>query len=212
MTSCIRVTFPVAPLYCNCTILGDRQSQLALIIDPGGDSDRILHEVEELGLSVFGILHTHAHFDHFLASGKIKEATGAPLWLHPADRDLWDILEVQCQMFQVPFAPAPPPDKWFKDGEDIRIGSMSGSVLHTPGHTPGSTSFYFEQEEILFSGDTLFRGGIGRTDLWGGDGQAIEKSIRERLYTLKEETLVIPGHGQESTIGWEREYNMFVKG
>ena len=164
------------------------------------------------GLTVRAVWHTHAHFDHFLASGMIKDATGAPLWLHPADLALWEMLEVQCQMFQVPFVPAPPPDMWLQDEDDVKVGDFSGSVIHTPGHTPGSASFYFEGQGLVFSGDTLFRGGIGRTDLWGGDSQAIERSIRDRLYCLKEETVIVPGHGQESSIGWEREYNMFVNG
>ncbi len=212
MASLIRITFPVPPLSCNCSILGDADSKTAVIIDPGGDANRILREVESKGLKVSAILHTHAHFDHFLASGMIKEATGAPLWLHPSDLALWEMLEVQCHMFQVPFVAAPPPDMWLRDEEDVKVGGVSGCVLHTPGHTPGSSSFYFEDQGLVFSGDTLFRGGIGRTDLWGGDSRAIERSIRERLYGLKDETVVVPGHGQESSIGWEREYNMFVNG
>lgn len=114
-------------------------------------------------------------------------------------------------MFGVPYAPVPPPDQWIQDEEEMNVGPYSAMVLHTPGHTPGSACFYFEDQGLLFSGDTLFRGGIGRTDLWGGDGRAIIRSIRERLYSLKENTLVIPGHGGESSIGWEREHNMFVK-
>jgi glyoxylase-like metal-dependent hydrolase (beta-lactamase superfamily II) len=155
-------------------------------------------------------LHTHAHFDHFLASGHIKKATGAPLCLHPHDRDLWSMLEIQCQMFGVPYAPAPPPDQWIADDEELSVGPYSAAVIHTPGHTPGSVGFYFEDQKLLFSGDTLFRGGIGRTDLWGGDSRAIIQSIRERLYSLNEDTLVIPRHGGETSIGWEREHNMFV--
>lgn len=207
----IRKTFAVPPLGCNCSILGDPVSKQAIVVDPGGAHDRILREVQDLGLTVAAIVHTHAHFDHFLASGEMKKATGATLCLHPADRELWDILEVQCRMFGVPYVPAPPPDYWLADEEKLHIGSIEGLALHTPGHTPGSMCFHFPMEDLLLAGDTLFRGGIGRTDLWGGDFGAIERSIRERLYTLAEETLVITGHGPETQIGRERESNSFVR-
>lgn len=210
MSSFIRKTFPVPPLFCNCSIVWDAETKQAVVVDPGGNPERILQEVESFELKVYAILHTHAHLDHFLASGHIKKATGAPLCLHPQDQDLWSMLELQCQMFGVPYAPVPPPDQWLSDDEVLEVGPYSGKVIHTPGHTPGSACFYFEDQGLLFSGDTLFRGGIGRTDLWGGDGRAITRSIRERLYSLKEDTLVIPGHGGESSIGWEREHNMFV--
>ncbi len=211
MSSLIRKTFPVPPLSCNCSIVGDLETKQAVVIDPGGNPERILKEIESLDLTVSAILHTHAHFDHFLASGHIKQATGAPLCLHPHDEDLWSMLEIQCQMFGVPYVPVPAPDQWIQDEEVMVIGPYAATVLHTPGHTPGSTCFYFPDQDLVFSGDTLFRGGIGRTDLWGGDGKSIVQSIRERLYSLKEETLVIPGHGRESSIGWEREHNMFVQ-
>ena len=210
MSQWFRKTFPVPPLSCNCSILGDLQSKEAIVVDPGGSPERILEVVHTMGFSVIGIVHTHAHFDHFLASGEIKKETGAPLYLHPNDQDLWRILEIQCRMFGVPYVPAPPPDLEIQDGGNIVLGQFSGVVLHTPGHTPGSSCFYFEQPGILLSGDTLFRGGIGRTDLWGGDSQAIERSIREKIYPLQESTIVVPGHGAESSVGWEREYNMFV--
>ena len=210
MASLLRKTFPVPPLSCNCSILGDPETKQAVIVDPGGNPDRILQEVNALGMTVTMVLHTHAHFDHFLASGHIKKSTGAVLCLHPDDRQLWDLLEVQCQMFGVPYIPAPPPDQWLKDEGLITLGTVEGRVVHTPGHTPGSLCFYFESDNVLLSGDTLFRGGIGRTDLWGGDPRAIERSIRERLYSLRETTQVVPGHGPETQIGHERQYNAFI--
>lgn len=212
MTTLIRKTFPVPPLSCNCSILGDSETKQAIIVDPGGNADRILQEVADLGLTVCMILHTHAHFDHFLASGAIQQATQAPICLHPDDRQLWELLETQCQMFGVPYNPVPPPDVWLGDEELLKIGNLAAIVMHTPGHTPGSLCFYFSQDHLVLSGDTLFRGGIGRTDLWGGDFDAIERSIRERLYSLDETTVVVPGHGPETLIGIERNSNAFISG
>jgi glyoxylase-like metal-dependent hydrolase (beta-lactamase superfamily II) len=207
----IRATFPVPPLGCNCSILGDPVTKQAIIVDPGGAHERILHKVRELGLTVTQILHTHAHFDHFLASGAIKQATGARICLHQEDLPLWELLEVQCRLFGVPFQPAPLPECCLRDDEVLRVGGMIGRAIHTPGHTPGSMSFYFARQQVVLAGDTLFQGGIGRTDLWGGDFGAIEESIRERLYRLPEETLVVTGHGPETHIGIERETNQFVR-
>lgn len=207
----IQKTFSVPPLGCNCSILGDPVTKKAVVVDPGGAHERILREVRDLGLTVVSILHTHAHFDHFLASGEMKHATGATLCLHPDDQELWNMLEVQCRLFGVPYTPVPSPDYWLADEEKLVIGSLEGRAFHTPGHTPGSMCFHFPAAQLLLAGDTLFRGGIGRTDLWGGDFDAIERSIRERLYTLTEDTAVVTGHGPETQIGWERESNPFVR-
>ncbi len=204
-------SFAVPPLDCNCSIIGDPITKQAIVVDPGGDSARILKELQEFGLTVAYIVHTHAHFDHFLASGEMKRATGAPLWLHKADKILWENLETQCQVFGVPYAPAPPPDRWLKDDEELTLGEVKGLALHTPGHTPGSMCFHFPAAHMVIAGDTLFRGSIGRTDLWGGDAQAIEQSIKSRLYTLDEGTRVITGHGPETRIGDELRYNLYVR-
>jgi len=211
MSSLIRKTFSVPPLGCNCTIIGDAVTKQAIVVDPGGAPERILHDVRQMGLTVTMILHTHAHFDHFLASGDMKKATGATLCLHEDDRELWNMLEVQCRMFGVPYVAAPPPDYWLKDEEKLLFGSLTALAIHTPGHTPGSMSFHVSEGALVLAGDTLFRGGIGRTDLWGGDFDAIEQSIRERLYTLPDATVVVTGHGPETEIGWEKETNQFVR-
>ena len=207
----IRKTFPVPPLGCNCTILGDPITKQAIIVDPGGAHETILKQVQEMGLTIVSVVHTHAHFDHFLASGAIKHATDATLCLHPDDRRLWEMLDVQCRMFGIPYVPAPLPEYWLHDEEKIIVGGVEGVALHTPGHTPGSMCFFFPSDALVVAGDTLFRGGIGRTDLWGGDGEAIQRSIRERLYTLEEDTRVVTGHGPETQIGFERENNPFVQ-
>jgi glyoxylase-like metal-dependent hydrolase (beta-lactamase superfamily II) len=211
MRGLIRKTFSVPPLGCNCSIIGDPVSQQAIVVDPGGAAERILREVRELGLTVTRILHTHAHFDHFLASGEMKNATGAALCLHEDDRELWDMLEMQCRAFGVPYVPVPPPDYWLKDEEKVSVGQVTAIALHTPGHTPGSMSFHVPEGSVVLAGDTLFRGSIGRTDLWGGDFDAIERSIRDRLYTLDDSTLVVTGHGPETEIGWEKQRNQFVR-
>ena len=204
-------TIPVGPLQCNCTILGDLVSRKAIVVDPGGDSEILLERLVELNLQVERIIHTHAHLDHFLASGKMKEATGAKLALHREDLFLWDMLEDQCRMFGIPFEPPPPPDQWLENEEEIDLNDLQGKALHTPGHTPGSMCFLFESQKLLIAGDTLFQGSIGRTDLWGGDFKKIEKSIQEKLYTLDEETSVITGHGESTSIGHELRANSFVR-
>jgi glyoxylase-like metal-dependent hydrolase (beta-lactamase superfamily II) len=211
MLSLIRKTFSVPPLGCNCSILGDPVTKRAIVVDPGGSHDRILREVEQLGLTVTHIIHTHAHFDHFLAAGELKRVTGATLCLHQDDRELWNNLETQCRLFGVSYVPVPPPDYWLADEERLPIGTLSVQALHTPGHTPGSMSFHLASEKLVLAGDTLFRGSIGRTDLWGGDFEAIEESIRERLYTLDNATAVVTGHGPDTEIGWEKESNQFIR-
>ncbi|WP_421869370.1 MBL fold metallo-hydrolase [Motiliproteus sp.] len=208
-TKLFRRTFPVGPLQCNCTLIGDTETGRAIVVDPGGDADKILNELNANGLQLVAIYHTHAHLDHVLAAGALKEKTGAPIYLHDQDNFLWDMIEQQCQMFGVPYTPQPDPDEVIKDDQDL--GCCGGVAIHTPGHTPGSTSFWFEEAKLLIAGDTLFRRSIGRTDLWGGDYGQIEKSIKERLYTLDEQAVVVTGHGPDTTIGEEREQNMVIR-
>ena len=203
-------TFPVGPLQCNCSIIGDTLTGLAVLVDPGGDAELILKELDDMGLKVVSIIHTHAHLDHILAAGEIKKATGAPIYLHEGDIFLWEGVAEQCQMFGVPPVKLPKPDHFINDDQDL--GCCGGVALHTPGHTPGSTSFWFDQCNTLIAGDTLFRGSIGRTDLWGGNFESIVDSIRERLYTLDDDATVITGHGPSTKIGVEKETNMFVRG
>ena len=202
-------TLPVGHLQCNCTILGDPVSRKAIVVDPGGDAEMLIERLLELDLQVERIIHTHAHLDHFLASGKLKEATGAKLALHRDDLFLWDMLEDQCRMFGIPFEKTPPPDQWLEHEDEIEVKGLQGKALHTPGHTPGSMCFLFEKQKLLIAGDTLFQGSIGRTDLWGGDYQKIEESIREKLYTLDEDISVITGHGESTSIGHEMRSNSF---
>ncbi|RKZ44465.1 MAG: MBL fold metallo-hydrolase [Gammaproteobacteria bacterium] len=204
----VRKTFPVGPLQCNCTIIGDTETGVGYVFDPGGDASRIMATVESMGLKIIGIIHTHAHLDHILAAGEIQSRTAAPIWVHRSDMFLWDTVEMQCRMFGVPYTPVPDPDHWIEDEQELECG---GSCIHTPGHTPGSTSFYFEDSRLLIAGDTLFQGSIGRTDFEGGDAGLLVKSIQQRIYKLDESATVITGHGPETTIGQEMRFNAFVR-
>lgn len=203
-------TFPVGPLGCNCSVIGDRLSGRALVIDPGGNAAQILALLDELNLKAVAIIHTHAHLDHILAAGEIKAATGAPIYLHEGDQFLWDMVEDQCARFGVPPVKLPDPDYYLQDDHDL--GCCGGVAIHTPGHTPGSISFWFEEYKTLIAGDTLFQGSIGRTDLPGGNFDQIITSIKERIYSLDDEAVVVTGHGPNTSIGHEKMANSFVRG
>jgi len=202
-------SFPVGPLQCNCSIIADSVSKRAIVVDPGGDAEKILAVLRDNDLKLLQIIHTHAHLDHILAAGVLKEKTGAPIYLHKGDKFLWDIVEQQCQQFGVPITRLPDPDHWLED--DQSLACCDGVAIHTPGHTPGSTSFWFEHAKVLVAGDTLFNRSIGRTDFPGGDFDTIVKSISERLYTLDDSAEVITGHGPSTTIGDEKAANPFVR-
>ncbi len=202
-------TMVVGPLQCNCIIVGCEQTREALVVDPGDEIDRILGVLEYHNLRVTGILQTHAHFDHVGATKPLKEATGAPVYLHKEDLFLYQHLAEQVAMFGLK---APDPvtiEHWFKEGDVVKAGTLSTQVLHTPGHSPGSVCFSLPGK--LLSGDTLFAGSIGRTDLWGGSYEQIIQSIRTKLMTFPDETEVYPGHGPSSTIGQEKRYNPFLQ-
>jgi glyoxylase-like metal-dependent hydrolase (beta-lactamase superfamily II) len=215
----VRQTFPVGALGCNCTIVSCSETGEALVIDPGDEGPQILAALARDKLRAVKIFHTHAHFDHVMATAEVAAATGADVLVHRDDRWLWDHAIMQTEAFGIsrpgglPWVPPPPPTHELAGGEAIGFGRREGRALHTPGHTPGSACLYVEapnEAPILFAGDTLFRGSIGRTDLWGGSATDIVRSIRERLLTLPDDTLVVPGHGPDTRIAAERQDNPFV--
>jgi len=212
MESMKLTTLTVGPVACNCNIVACPETGDAAIIDPGGDPDRILDEVKKMGVKVRCLLHTHAHFDHILATGQVAAATGAAILLHRHDLALYQNLPGQGRIFRFAADPPPAPTDLLTGGERIAIGRLTAKVLHTPGHTPGSVSYYFGPEEaVLFSGDTLFAESVGRTDFPGGSTPALLASIRDKLFTLPADTRVIPGHGIDTSIGRERKHNPFLR-
>jgi len=210
--SLIVETFPVGPLQCNCSIIACPETREAIIVDPGGDAPLIKQKVADLGLKVRYLLHTHAHFDHIGATAELKRDLGAKILLHPDDRFLYDQIQMQGHMFGFRLDPTVPVDQDFEDEMRLPFGQQSSLVLHTPGHTPGSVCFHLHADQsYLFSGDTLFQGGVGRTDLWGGSQPDLMRSIKQRLLTLDDSTTVYPGHGQTTTIWNEKKQNPFLR-
>ena len=204
-------TFPVGWLQCNCTILGDEQTGEAIIIDPGDDPGEILGRLAKYGLTPKQIVCTHAHIDHVGAIFDMQERAQTPAAIHEADLFLLDNLDLQAQWIGMRAPKRGAIDRFIQDGDAISCRGIEIGAVYTPGHTPGSTTFHLPGDRnILFTGDTLFAQSIGRTDLWGGSHPQILSSIQNRLLTFDDETLVIPGHGQSTTIGDERRYNPFL--
>jgi glyoxylase-like metal-dependent hydrolase (beta-lactamase superfamily II) len=198
-------------LQCNCSVFGDEQTREAIVVDPGDDIARVLGVVARHGLTVKAIVITHAHIDHIGGAQKLKQATGAPVYMNRNDAELQKMMDVQAGWLGVRTPDAVAIDNDAKDGGVLAMGATEFHVLHTPGHTQGSISLWIPSEGKLVAGDTLFRDSIGRTDLPGGDGRQILRSIHEKLLPLPEETVVIPGHGAITTIGREKQFNYFLR-
>jgi len=203
-------TLVVGLIQTNCYLIGDEATREGVVIDPGGDSDSILAAIKAEGLTIRYILNTHAHFDHMAANEPLLAATGALLALHPADAELL-ATGGGGRWFGLPFISSPNPDVELVDGQELKVGGLQLKVLHTPGHSPGHVAFYLSEERVLFSGDALFKNGIGRTDLPGGDYATLIASIRRKLLSLPDETVVYPGHGPPTTIGAERRHNPYLR-
>lgn len=204
-------TFPVGPLRCNCTILGDEVTHEAMVVDPGDNIPEILSRLQKHGLTLRQIVVTHAHIDHVGGAAQLRKLTGAPVVMNQQDLGLLGMMEMQAGWLGVPTPEVAPPDASAEDGLAIGLTTLPAQVLHTPGHTPGSICLLFPDQHLLLAGDTLFAGSIGRTDLPGGDGQQILRSLRGRLLVLPDATRVLPGHGPETTIGEERQSNPFLQ-
>ena len=204
-------SFPVGPLACNCTILGDEETREAIVIDPGDDISRIHKRLTEHGLKLKQILVTHGHIDHIGGALKLKRLTGAPIYLNENDLPQLELMDTQAAWVGITTPETAPPDEGLKDGQLVGLEHYPAQVLHTPGHTQGSICLHFAPAGLLIAGDTLFAGSIGRTDLPGGNFDQIIASLRSRLLTLPDETKVLPGHGPATTIGEERASNPFLQ-
>jgi hydroxyacylglutathione hydrolase len=226
----IHEILPVGMLRCNCHIVGDPLTREAIVIDPGDDAGRILEVIGKHHLKVTAIAVTHTHIDHVIGLRRVHEATGAPVYLHADDLDLYRMLEVQATWLGWKTPDQAHIDQLVREGDVIRWGGYEAQIIHTPGHTPGSICLYMPTEMPvvtsdsgaaktntsgtgqLFAGDTLFAGSIGRTDLWGGSFAGIISSLKGKLLELPDDTIVYPGHGDSTTIGKERATNPFLAG
>ncbi len=197
----------VGPLQENCYIAGDEKTNKAIVIDPGDEPDRILELIRDNNLEVTAVILTHAHFDHIGAAGDIKKATGAKILIHNADKELYTGARDQAAFWGYDLDDLPEPDGFIKEGDEINIGELIFTVLHTPGHSPGGVCLY--GEGALFTGDTIFQGSVGRTDFHGGDMAQLKESFK-RLLRLPENTVILSGHGPETTVGREKRENFFT--
>lgn len=207
----IHEIFPVGPLQCNCSVIGDEASREGMVIDPGDDIADILSLIRKHNLTIKQIVITHAHIDHVGGATKLRQATGAPILLNQNDLALLKMLDVQAAWLGMATPGKVEIDQDLANGNSVKAGSLSASILHTPGHTEGSVCLYFAPEKKLIAGDTLFAGSIGRTDLPGGSYKKIISSLHERVLALPDETVVVPGHGPLTTIGDERQSNPFLQ-
>ena len=207
----IHKIFPVGPLQCNCSVIGDEKTHEAMVIDPGDQIEGILEILRQEKLTLKQIVITHAHIDHVGGAMKLKAATGAPILMNQNDHALLKMLDMQAAWVGMQPPGNVQVDEAIGQGRVLKIGEISSNVIHTPGHTEGSICVYFPTEQKLIAGDTLFAGSIGRTDLPGGSMEKIMRSLHTEVLALPDETEVVPGHGPVTTIGEERETNPFLQ-
>ncbi len=237
----IHEVIPVGMLQCNCSILGDAETREAIVVDPGDEVERIVEILQRHKLKVLAIVSTHTHIDHVGGLAALHRITGAPVFMHEGDHELYRKLDMQAQWLRVPTPEMTDVEQFLREGDAVRWGAYEARVMHTPGHTPGSLCLYIPKRDVvtpkdsgahggsatmaksrageknggeesrLIAGDTLFAGSIGRTDLWGGSFPEIMKSLHTKVMALPDETLVLPGHGEATTIGEERQSNPFLR-
>jgi hydroxyacylglutathione hydrolase len=202
----------VGPFQENCYVLGDEATGEGALIDPGDEAARIALAVERTNLEIGWIIITHAHIDHVGAVAALVDEYACPVLMHAEAEPMLGQLPTQAMMMGLRFGKVPAVDRHIEDDEVLEVGGLELKALYTPGHAPGHLAFYLESEGLVLSGDALFAGGVGRTDLFGGDMKLLLRSIDERLMTLPDETRVLPGHGPETTIGEEQAHNPFLGG
>lgn len=207
----IHEILPVGPLQCNCSIVGDDSTGEGMVIDPGDDIQQVVALIEKHKLKIKQIVITHAHIDHVGGAMKLRALTGAPILLNQNDDALLKMLDMQAAWLGMASPGKVEVEHSLGQADKVTVGNLAAQVMHTPGHTEGSICLYFEPEKKLIAGDTLFAGSIGRTDLPGGSFEKIIRSLHERVLTLPDQTVVVPGHGPLTTIGEERETNPFLQ-
>jgi hydroxyacylglutathione hydrolase len=220
----LQKTIVVGPFQCNCRLLVCPKTGEGALVDPGDDAKKILKALENektpagLPIQIKYLLHTHGHLDHIGATRAVKGAlTGAPkIALHQGDEPIYQALKMQGSMFGIQYDDPLPIDHYLNHEETLQLGSLKLEIIHTPGHSPGSVCIRLHEDssnktqETLFSGDTLFQGSVGRTDLWGADQDQMFKNIKQRILTLDDDTLVCPGHGPDTRVGTEKRSNPFL--
>ncbi len=205
-------TLVVGPIGANCHVIGDTESNEGAIIDPGDQADRILQVVKETGLDIKYLIATHGHFDHVAAVQPLKNEIECEFLLHKEDLPPVQRSKESAMNWGIDIEQVPDPDRFVDEGDVVKLGTLELQIIHTPGHSLGGMCVYIPEEKVLFSGDTLFSGSIGRTDFEGGSMEDLKNSIKEKLYTLPDDTVVYPGHMGETSIGDEKVQNMFVRG
>ena len=198
------------PLMVNCYLIGDEKSREAVVVDPGGDEDRILALLEENQLKLVKIINTHTHFDHIGGNAGLHKATGAPIYLHPAEKGMLGGMSAMARQFGLRAEPSPPAGGTLEEGDTVTVGEIVLEVLHTPGHSPGGICLKVRGQDIVLVGDTLFQFSIGRTDFPGASHETLIQSIKEKLFPLGDNCQVYPGHGPPTLIGREKKMNPFL--